>query len=97
MLMAQVVPEPSLITFLNPSYPGWWDTPDKQAALDAFNSELDPAKRKEHWAELQKLFYAEVPTIKIGDFYNLAASTSAVKGYTPTPWPFFWNVELAPQ
>ncbi len=91
------VPEPSLITFLNPSYPGWWDTPDKQAALDAFNSELDPAKRKEHWAELQKLFYAEVPTIKIGDFYNLAASTSAVKGYTPTPWPFFWNVELAPQ
>ena len=27
-----VVPEPSSITIFNPSYPGWWDTPDKHAA-----------------------------------------------------------------
>lgn len=88
-------PEPSLITILNPSYPGWWDTADKKAALEAFDTELDPAKRKERWAELQNIFYTEVPSVKIGDFYNLAAAASTVKGYTPMPWPFFWNVDLA--
>ncbi len=89
------VPEPSLITFLNPSYPGWWDSPEKRAALAAFNGEMEPNARKAKWVELQKRFYAEVPTVKIGDFYNLAASSGRLKGYTPTPWPFFWNTELA--
>lgn len=89
------VPEPSLITVLNPSYPGWWDSPAKREALAAFNREQDPAARKQKWVTLQSLFYSEVPTIKVGDFYNLAAATDKLKGYTPTPWPFFWNAELA--
>ncbi|MGQ9366213.1 ABC transporter substrate-binding protein [Azospirillum sp. ST 5-10] len=89
------VPEPSLITFVNPSYPGWWDTPEKQKALAAFNTEMDPAKRHDRWADLQALFYEQVPTIKVGDFYNLAAASKSLKNYTPMPWPFFWNAELA--
>lgn len=89
------VPEPSLITFVNPSYPGWWDTPEKKAALAAFNTEMDLAKRKVLWANLQKLFYTQVPTIKVGEFYILAASTAKLKGYVPMPWPFFWNAEIA--
>ncbi len=89
------VPEPSLITFVNPSYPGWWDTSEKKAALAKFNTEMDPAKRKALWAEIQKLFYTQVPTIKVGEFYNLAAATAKLKGYVPMPWPFFWNAELA--
>ena len=31
-----LVADPTLITIVNPSYPGWWDSPDKHAALDAF-------------------------------------------------------------
>ncbi|RYC30384.1 ABC transporter substrate-binding protein [Lichenibacterium minor] len=89
------VPEPSLITVLNPSYPGWWDTPAKHAALDAFNGETDPAKRVADWKTIQALFYAEAPSIKVGDFYNLAARSTRVTGYTTVPWPFFWNVGLA--
>jgi peptide/nickel transport system substrate-binding protein len=88
------VPEPSLITFTNPSYPGWWDTPAKQAAFAAFNSEMDPKARTVKWAEVQKQFFADVPTIKVGEFYNLAAQSAKLKGYQPMPWPFFWNVEL---
>ena len=34
--IAQLVADPTLITIVNPSYPGWWDFPDKHAALDAF-------------------------------------------------------------
>lgn len=88
------VPEPSLITVLNPSYPGWWDSPAKREALAAFNREMDPAARKTKWVTLQSLFYSEVPSIKVGEFYNLAASSDKLTGYTPTPWPFFWNTEL---
>ncbi|MGF7173237.1 ABC transporter substrate-binding protein [Azospirillum doebereinerae] len=89
------VPEPSLITVLNPSYPGWWDTPEKREALAAFNREPDAAARKDKWVELQKRFYTEVPSIKVGDFYNLAAASDKLKNYTPSPWPFFWNAELS--
>ncbi len=88
------VPEPSLITIMDPSYPCWWNTPEKDAALAAFNSEPDPAKRIGDWRKLQGLFYSQAPAIKVGEFYNLAARAAAVKDYTVTPWPFFWNVRL---
>lgn len=88
------VPEPSLITVMNPAYPGWWDTPAKREALAAFNRETDTEARRKKWVEIQTLFYSEVPSIKVGDFYNLAAASTKLANYTPTPWPFFWNVDL---
>jgi peptide/nickel transport system substrate-binding protein len=88
------VPEPSLITILNPAYPGWWDTPEKHAMMDAFNGETNPARRIEDWKKLQGLFFQQAPAIKVGEFYNLAARSARVTGYTTTPWPFFWNVRL---
>jgi peptide/nickel transport system substrate-binding protein len=88
------VPEPSLITIINPAYPGWWDTSEKRAALEAFNTETDPAKRIANWRTLQSLFDSQVPAIKIGEFYNLSAASSKVAGYVPMPWPFFSNVSL---
>jgi len=89
------VPEPSLITIMNPAYPGWWDTPEKKAALDAFNIETDPSKRVTDWKAIQGLFYAQAPAIKIGEFYSLTAQSKKLAGYTPMEWPFFWNVKLA--
>ena len=88
------VAEPSLLTFTNPSYPGWWNTPEKKAALAAFNSELDPAKRKELWIKIQGLFYSQAPAIKPGDFYMLAAKSNRLEGLSPRPWPFFWNADI---
>jgi len=89
------VPEPTLITIMNPAYPGWWDTPEKKAALDAFNLETDTAKRVGDWKAIQGLFYSQVPAIKIGEFYNLSAQSQKLAGYTPMPWPFFWNVKVS--
>jgi peptide/nickel transport system substrate-binding protein len=90
-----VVAEPSLITILNPSYPGWWDSPDKHAALDRFVTEPDQAKRVAIWRQLQALFYSEVPTIKIGSAYNLYGMSDKLTGYTSQSWPYFWNTRLA--
>ncbi len=90
-----VVPDPSLITFINPTYPGWWDSPDKHAALDAFVTESDPAKRVAIWKRIQALFFSEAPTLKLGAFYLLYGSSTKLTDYTAGPWPAFWNARLA--
>ena len=57
-------------------------------------AEVDPQKRVALWAEVQKVIYAEVPIIKIGDFNALSAKSPKLEGFTPAPWPYFWNVSL---
>ena len=90
-----VVPEPSSITVFNPSYPGWWDTPDKHALLDAFTTESDPAKRVPLWHKLQAQFYIDVPTVKIGAGYTTFGASKRMSGYYPGIWPAFWNTKLS--
>jgi peptide/nickel transport system substrate-binding protein len=90
-----VVPEPSSITVFNPSYPGWWDTPDKHALLDAFTTESDPAKRIPLWKKLQAQFYVDVPTVKVGAGFTTFGASKKMTGYYPGIWPCFWNTKLA--
>lgn len=88
-------PEPMLSPpQLGDGAPGWWKTPAKDAALAAFNGEPDPAKRGPLWAKVQQVIYDEVPYIRAGNFGSLAGLSSKMKGYTPMPFPAFWNVEL---
>ena len=74
------VPEPSLITIVNPAYVGWWDTPAKTAALETFNSTVDPAARAAAWGKMQTLLMEEVPTIIIGEFFVPRAVAKNVTG-----------------
>ena len=89
-----VVPEPSSITIFNPSYPGWWDTPDKHALLNRFTTESDPAKRVPIWRSLQAQFYVDVPTVKVGAGYTTFGASKKLSGYYPGIWPCFWNTKL---
>ena len=75
--------------------PGWWETDTKKAALTAFNSEPDVAKRGPLWGKVQGLIYDEVPFVEVGKFNALSARSSKLQGYTAMPWPFFWNTSLA--
>ena len=79
---------------MNDSSPGWWVSDAKHKALDAFNAESDPQKRAKLFEDVQKVIYAEVPAIKIGDFNALAAQSPNLEGVTPAPWPYFWNAYL---
>jgi len=90
-----VVPEPSSITIFNPSYPGWWDTPDKHALLDAFTTESDPVKRLPIWHKLQAQFYVDVPTVKVGAGFTTFGAIKRISGYYPGIWPCFWNTTLS--
>ena len=71
---------------------GWWDTPAKRAALDRFNSIVDPAARAQTWAEVQRLFLEEAPTVQLGEYYSLVGVSKKVQGYQPIPLAPFWNV-----
>ena len=88
------LPEPALMGQLSTSAPGWWDTPERKAAVDAFTSETDPTKRQAAWADVQKVIYDQVPLIKIGDFNALAAQSQKLDGVVPAPWPYFWNASV---
>ncbi|MGK9052804.1 ABC transporter substrate-binding protein [Neorhizobium petrolearium] len=88
------LPEPALIGSLSTSSPGWWDTPTRKAAVDAFTSEVDPDKRVALWADVQKAIYADVPFMKIGDFNAVAAVSTKLEGVDPAPWPYFWNASI---
>jgi peptide/nickel transport system substrate-binding protein len=88
------LPEPSLMSMLSESAPGWWSTPARKAAVDAFNGEVDSRQRAAKWAAIQQAIYNEVPAIKIGDFNALAAVSPRLAGVVPCPWPYFWNAYL---
>lgn len=88
-------PEPILNGWMSDSYPGWWATPAKTAAVEPFIAEPDQEKRKALWAEIQKTFYEEAPVYKVGDFNALGSKKKTLKDFQPSPWPFFWNVSTA--
>lgn len=89
------LPEPMLSPpQLGDGAPGWWKTPAKDAALAAFNAEPDATKRGQLWAKVQQVVYDEVPYIRAGNFAALSGLSNMMKGYTPMPWPSFWNVSL---
>lgn len=87
------VPDPSLLTFLSASYPGWWTDSKKEAVLDKFNSE-NLSTRVKVWGALQALIYEQVPVIKTGDFFSLSIANRKFHGYVPSPWPALWTVWL---
>jgi peptide/nickel transport system substrate-binding protein len=88
-------PEPMLSPpQLGAGAPGWWETPTKQAALQALNTQADPVKRGAAWAKVQQLVYEEVPYINVGKFNGLSARSPALDNYQPATWPFFWNTRL---
>ena len=88
-------PDPALIGGFSEGSSSGWKTPARDAALLAFNTELDPKKRMERWAELQALVYTEVPFIKFGNIYSLVAVKKDVKGIPDRTYPYFWNAYRA--
>ena len=88
-------PEPMLSPpQLGDGAPGWWDSPAKKSALQAFNVESDPAKRGALWGKVQQVVYEEVPYINVGKFNGLSAKSPALDNYQPATWPFFWNARI---
>lgn len=87
------VPDPALITVFNPTYPGWWDSPEKNKAFDEFNQTADPTARVRTWAKLQALVYKQAPLVRPGEYYGLVMRTKALSTFHASYFGIFWNVQ----
>ncbi|NLT95685.1 MAG: ABC transporter substrate-binding protein [Clostridia bacterium] len=85
-------PDPTMMVVLNPSYAGWWESPKLLELMEELGREGDFEKRYSLMEEIQRLFYEEVPTVKVGDYANLRIMAKNVKGFKNMNEIFFWNV-----
>jgi peptide/nickel transport system substrate-binding protein len=87
-------PEPTTVAFIPADWPGWWQSEEKEAALQAVMEETDSDRRRELWDEFQRIFYEEVPVIKVGDFFGLTIRRVELQGGLVAQEPRFWNTWL---
>lgn len=85
--------DPTMLNTISDTYPGWYATPAKTAAVKAYLAAVTQEEKLAAWAKLQTLLFDEAPLFKVGDFNSLAGRAKGVGGYVPHYWPTFWNVE----
>jgi peptide/nickel transport system substrate-binding protein len=93
--------DPGISYWLSPTYPGWWDSPEKLDVLKDFVSITDYKARLDAWSRFQEIFYTQVPIIKFGDYYQLhmAATENKIKNLGSKTHPihtfvYAWNLWL---
>jgi len=87
-----IKPDPTMFTAVNPNYAGWWQSPELLSLLDELAIVTNFDERYKIWEKVQKLFYEEVPTVKVGDYANFRIAGKEVQGLVNMPDIFFWNV-----
>ena len=83
--------DPVLLTFINATYPGWWDSPEIGALRAELVNSSDQTARKATWDKIQALIYEQVPVMKVGDAYTYDVASPKLTGLNPNG-PVFWNV-----
>jgi peptide/nickel transport system substrate-binding protein len=86
---------PVLMPFMNPSWPGWWDTPEKNKLYNDLFAEVDDKKANALVEDMERLVMKEVPYVKIGEYFGLRGARKELKGYVNPVHFFFWNCWLA--
>lgn len=86
---------PVLMPFMNPTWPGWWDTPEKNKLYNDLFAEVDDRKANAIVEEMERLVMKEVPYVKIGEYFGLRGLRKEVQGYVNPVHFFFWNCWLA--
>ncbi|WP_434444390.1 ABC transporter substrate-binding protein [Lentzea sp. E54] len=76
--------DPLTVVFLSSGFPGWWNTPEKNALLNRILSAADEPGRQAAWQELQKLIWTDLPFVKLGFEGNLAVTSTRIGGFAPS-------------
>ena len=71
-----------------------WVNEEKEALIDDLLEAVTQEDAFEVWERIERLWYEDVATIKIGNFYDVNVARADVQGLVPFEWPFFWNVWL---
>ena len=87
-------PHPILHSHLTASGLSAWVNEEKEALIDDLLEAVTQEQAFEVWERIEELWYQDLSTIKIGNFYDVNVARSEVRGIVPFEWPFFWNVWL---
>ena len=83
--------DPALIDWMDPLYPGWWVNPRIDALRGKLVETIDPKARFAVFEDIQRLFYEEVPLLKLGDVRDLWLTSPKLKEIGTYPCPWFWQ------
>ncbi len=86
--------DPSLMDWMNPDYPGWWSNPEIDALRNKLLQTTDQKTRFAIFEDVQRLFYEQIPILKLGDVRDLWLTSPKLKGIGTYPTPYFWNAYL---
>jgi peptide/nickel transport system substrate-binding protein len=83
--------DPSLMDWMNPLYPGWWADTKIDELRNKLLETIDHKARFAIFEDIQRLFYEEVPLLKLGDVRDLWLTSTKLKGIGTYPTPYFWH------
>jgi peptide/nickel transport system substrate-binding protein len=73
---------------------GWFANPDMDRALDSMNTSANFKDRYAAFENVQRMFYEQVTSIKLGDYFSLRGWRSNVKNVPRVPLPVFWGATI---
>lgn len=82
---------PALQVYMSPSWPGFWESAERDRIVEALMGETDEARIKELAFELDRIFWEEAKMIKVCEGATLRGYTRRLQGYASLPDWFFWN------
>jgi peptide/nickel transport system substrate-binding protein len=78
-------PDPTLIPYLQSTFPGFWNNQQKEDLVKKLQTTSDQTQRVEIWNQLHTLLYQEFPYIKFGTEAAFFAVAKKVTGYSTSP------------
>ncbi|MGQ0569485.1 MAG: ABC transporter substrate-binding protein [Armatimonadota bacterium] len=73
---------------------GWFANPEMDRYLDAMNASANFKDRYEAFQNVQRVFYEQVTSIKLGDYFSLRGWRSNVKDVQKHFIPVFWGTRI---
>ena len=88
--------DPASHISLRCTFQGWWCSEEKERMLGELQVETDLKKRKAIVDRIQTVYYEDVGSVKLGDYFTLDAARRELRGeFRTAPRLYFWNTWLA--
>ncbi|HWU37651.1 MAG TPA: ABC transporter substrate-binding protein [Candidatus Acidoferrum sp.] len=86
---------PILQPFLDPNWPGFWASAEKEKTVSALIAETDERKALALIQRLQHLVYEEAAFVRLFDYFVLRAARKELEDYQNAADWFFWDCWLS--
>lgn len=83
--------DPSEVVFLEPTWAGFWDSPEKDALVEQLASAVEYEERYAIWEQICQLIYEQVPNITFGERINPIVYQKNIHDLFDTKQKFYWN------